>query len=426
MKTIYFECFSGASGDMLLGALVDLGVETAVLQRELGRIDLGELALNETSVDRSGIAAKKVDVVVSGLVEREHGRVATADGGVHDDHGHTHEGGDEAHGSGRHLGEILALIAASGLSEQVKARASRVFSRLGEAEAKIHGTTPEEIHFHEVGAADAIADVVGTCIGLELLGVERIVCSAINVGSGTVTFSHGTYPVPAPATLELLTGVPVYSGEVRKELVTPTGAAILSTIADSFGSMPAMRVERVGYGAGFRDEPSHPNVLRAVVGECESTDPATPMADRVIVIEAAIDDMPAEALGFFVERALAEGALDVYYTSIQMKKNRPGVALTLLAEPRDIERMLRLVFRETTTIGVRHRWVARCVLEREIMTVDTSVGQIRIKVARFEGEIVNAAPEYEDCREAALRSGAALREVQALAISAFRAAEGLL
>jgi uncharacterized protein (TIGR00299 family) protein len=247
----------------------------------------------------------------------------------------------------------------------------------------------------------------------------------VNVGGGTVTFSHGTYPVPAPATLELLTGVPVYSGEVRKELVTPTGAAILATLADAYGPIPAMRVDGIGYGAGFRDEPGHPNVLRAIVGETDETVEAAASTDRVAVIEAAIDDMPAEALGFFVERALAEGALDVYYTSVQMKKNRPGVALTLLAETNDLDRMVRLVFRETTTIGVRHREVARRVLDRESMSVETSVGPIRIKVARLDGEIVNAAPEYEDCREAALRSGAALREVQALAISAFRAAEGL-
>jgi pyridinium-3,5-bisthiocarboxylic acid mononucleotide nickel chelatase len=421
MKTIYFECFSGASGDMLLGALVDLGIDVAVLEREILGVDLGDIRLRVSSVNRSGIAATKVDVVVDGLVEREHGRVEAADSGSHD-HEDEH---DHHHGSGgRHLREILDLIAASNLAENTKTRASRIFERLGDAEAKIHGTTPDDVHFHEVGAVDAIADIVGVCVGLELLGVERVVCSPINVGGGTVTFSHGTYPVPAPAALELLRGVPIYSGEVQKEMITPTGAAILTTLADGYGPMPALRVERVGYGAGFRDEPHHPNVARAVLGECENVDPPVPMADRVIVIEAAIDDMPAEALGFFVERALAEGALDVYYTSIQMKKNRPGVALTLLAEPRDIERMLRLVFRETTTIGVRHRWVARCVLERDTITVDTSVGSIRIKVARFEGEIVNAAPEYEDCREAALRSGAALREVQVLALSAFRAAEG--
>jgi len=419
MKTIYFDCFSGASGDMILGALVDAGVEIGALERELGKLELGDVHLRSEVVDRSGISARKVDVVVGGLVEREHGRVAAADGHHHGDHHHHDVGG------GRHLGEILDLISASSLSDTVREKASRIFSSLGRAEAKIHGTTPENVHFHEVGAADAIVDVVGACIGLELLGIERVVCSRVNVGGGTVSFSHGTYPVPAPATLELLSGVPVYSGEVQKELVTPTGAAILSTLSESFGPLPEMRVDAIGYGAGFRDVQNHPNVLRAIVGEVQEPAGSIHKGDRIAVIEAAIDDVPPEALGFFVERALAEGALDVYYTPIQMKKNRPGVALTLLAERGDLDRMVRLVFRETTTIGVRYREVARRILDRESVTVETSVGPIRIKVARLDGEIVNAAPEYDDCRDAALRSGAALREVQALAISAFRAAEGL-
>ncbi len=423
MRTIYFDCFSGASGDMLLGALVDLGVDPAALSAEVAKLGLDDVRLVVSRVERASLAAAKVDVVVAGRVEGIHG--AVYDHGhhqhEHDDdheqHGHEHHHDHHHdHGASRSLPEILDLIVASDLTDLTKSRAARVFERLGEAEARAHGTTPDAVHFHEVGAVDAIVDVAVSCAGFELLGVERFVCSPINVGGGTVTFSHGTYPVPPPATAELVRGVPIYSGQVRKELLTPTGAAVLTTLATEFGPLPEMVVDRIGYGAGTRDVPNHPNVLRAFLGE---TSAKVTSGDRIAVVEATIDDATAEALGFFVERALAEGALDVYLTSVQMKKNRPGVEVTLLAERHDLERMVRLVFRETTTIGLRHREVARRVLDRERIVVETPVGPIRVKVARLAGEIVNAAPEYDDCREAALRTGLALREVQALAVAAY-------
>jgi uncharacterized protein (TIGR00299 family) protein len=410
MRTIYFDCFSGVSGDMLLGALVDAGLDPEALSRELAKLGLDGWRLETSRVDRSSLSAVKVDVVVGGKVEGPHGHVH--------DHGRHHH--DHAHSRG--LVEILELVGTSGLSERTKARASRAFARLGDAEARAHGTTPDQVHFHEVGAVDAIVDVVGACAGFEMLGVERFVSSPVNVGGGTITFSHGHYPVPGPATAELLKGAPIYSGAVQKELVTPTGAAVLMAVVDEFGPIPQMRLERVGYGAGARDVPRHPNVLRVMIGESDAAGGGGDRiaGDRVVVVEAAVDDMTAEALGHFVERALGEGALDVYLTPAQMKKNRPGVEITLLARPEDLDRMSRLVFRETTTIGLRHREVARRVLDRETATVETEYGPIRVKVARLAGEVVNAAPEFEDCRAAAERAGVALREVQAAAAARYR------
>lgn len=419
MRTIYFDCFSGISGDMVLGALVDAGVDPAAIAHEIGKLGLDDWRIETARVERSALAATKVTVVVGGKVEGLHGEVHDHDHTHDHDHDHAHghqHHHDHDHGASRGLVEILELIGRSALSETTKSRASRAFLKLGEAEARAHGTTPEQVHFHEVGAVDAIVDVVGAFAGLELLGAERFIASPVNVGGGTVTFSHGTYPVPGPATAELLKGVPIYSGEIQKELVTPTGAAILTTVVESYGRLPEMVVERIGYGAGTRDVPGRPNVLRVMVGETASSGART---DRVVVLEAAVDDMTAEALGHFSERALAAGALDVYFTPVQMKKNRPGVEITLLAEPHDLDRLARLVFRETTTIGLRQREVARRVLDREIVTVETEFGPVRIKIARLDGEVVNAAPEYEDCRAAAERAGAPLAAVQAAASAAY-------
>jgi uncharacterized protein (TIGR00299 family) protein len=408
MRTIYFDCFSGASGDMLLGALVDLGLDTDALSREIAKLGLDGVRLEASRVTRAALAAQKVDVVIGGRIEGPHGVVH--------DHGDRHRHHEHDHGRSRSLPEILAIVDAAPIVDRAKARARRAFERLGDAEARAHATTPDRVHFHEVGAADAIVDVVGSFVGLELLGVERVLCSPINVGGGTVTFSHGTYPVPGPATAELVRGVPIYAGEPHKELLTPTGAAVLTTVADGYGPMPEIVVDRIGYGAGTRDVATHPNVLRAYLGE---TSGAREAPGRVAVIEATVDDMTPEALGYFVERALGEGALDVYLTPAQMKKSRPGVLLTVLAEPSDLDRLVRLTFRETSTIGLRYREVARRVLDRESVTVATRVGPIRVKIARLDGEVINAAPEYDDCREAALRTGLALREVQALASEAY-------
>ena len=425
-RTIYFDCFSGASGDMLLGALLELGLDLDRLREELRKLTLDGYRIETRRVERSALSATKVDVIVADLVEGPGGAVHSHVAGHDHDHthGHTHDPlhhedeasdpEDEHHSKG--LAEILQLIEASSLSDLTKERSRIAFRRLGEAEAKAHGTTPDDVHFHEVGAVDAIVDIVGCMIGFELLGIEHFLCSPINVGGGTVTFSHGVYPVPAPATAELLRGVPIYSGAVQKELVTPTGAAILTTVVESFGPLPAFVVDRIGYGAGTRDVPRHPNVLRAMIGEAVDAGAGT---DRVVVIEAAIDDMTPEAVGHFIERAMAEGALDVYVAPVHMKKNRPGVALTVLAEPGDLDRLSRLVFRETTTIGLRHREVSRRVLDRQLVVVETAVGPIHVKVARLDGDVVNAAPEYEDCHEAAVRTGHSLQAIQAMAAAAY-------
>ena len=434
MRTVYFDCFSGASGDMLLGALIDLGLDLDRLREELLKLPIDGYRIETRRVERSALSALKVDVIVGDRVEGSGGTV----------HAHPHDHGhDHAHGfsfdplhheevedeeqeedatdtatesNSKGLVEILHLIDSSSLSPLTRQRASTAFRRLGEAEARAHGTTPETVHFHEVGAVDAIVDIVGSMAAFELLGIERFFCSSINVGGGTVDFSHGHYPVPGPATAELLRGVPIYSGAVQKELVTPTGAAIITTVVDSYGPLPPFVVDRIGYGAGTRDVPRHPNVLRAMIGTVVESGTGS---DRIVVIEAAIDDMSPEALGYFIEKALADGAIDVYVTPVQMKKNRPGVALTVLVEPVDLDRISRLVFRETTTIGLRHREVSRRVLDRVLVQVETSVGPIHVKVASLDGEVVNAAPEYHDCHEAAQRTGLPLRAIQAMAAAAY-------
>jgi uncharacterized protein (TIGR00299 family) protein len=310
------------------------------------------------------------------------------------------------------------MIAASALSETVKQRAQAIFQRIGEAESKIHGVPIETVHFHEVGAIDSILDIVGACVGLEALEIEQIVSSPLHVGSGTFTCAHGTYPVPGPAAAEILKGVPVYSKEIEGELVTPTGAAIIATLAAGFGNLPAMKVERVGYGAGTRTYPKFPNVLRAVIGQTEEVTDSTPTT--ITVIEANIDDLNAQVFGHLMEKALEAGALDVFYTPVQMKKNRPGVLVTLLCRGEDRARMSDLIFRETTTLGVRYREERREVLRREHVTVETAYGAIRIKVARAtDGHVVNYAPEFDDCRAAAERHQAPVRDVQVAALGAY-------
>jgi hypothetical protein len=388
MRVLYLDCFAGASGDMLIGALLACGLDFEFLRRELARLSLEGYELSPRRVDRSGISAVKFDVL------------------LHHRHNHTH----------RTLSEINRLIETSSLSLEIKQRAQAIFQRLGEAEAKIHSVPVEQVHFHEVGALDSIVDIVGTCIGLVALGIERVMSSPLHVGSGTLTCAHGTYPVPGPATAELLRGIPIYAKEIEGELVTPTGAAIISTLAAEFGPLPLMRVERIGYGAGAREYPKFPNVLRAMIGQIEAdTTPTT-----VTVIEAQLDDLNAQVFGHLMEQALAAGALDLFYTPVQMKKNRPGVLLTLLCAPEDRARMIELVFRETTTLGLRYREERREVLSREHVPVETPYGQIRIKVARArDGRLINYAPEFEDCRAAAERHQVAVREVQTAALATY-------
>ncbi len=399
MRILYLDCFAGASGDMLIGALLACGLDFEFLRRELARLTLEGYELGVRRVDRSGISAVKFDVLLHPQPDTHHSH-------PHHHHDHTH----------RTLSEINRLIESSTLSPEIKQRAQVIFQRLGEAEARIHGVPVEQVHFHEVGAVDSIVDIVGTCIGLAALGIERVISSPLHVGSGSLTCAHGTYPVPGPATAELLRGIPIYAKEIEGELVTPTGAAIISTLAAEFGPLPPMRVERIGYGAGAREYPKFPNVLRAMIGEIEAgTTPTT-----VTVIETQLDDLNAQVFGHLMERALAAGALDLFYTPVQMKKNRPGVLLTLLCAPEDRARMIELVFRETTTLGVRYREERREVLSREHVPVETPYGQIRIKVARVgDGPVINYAPEFEDCRAAAERHQVAVREVQTAALAAY-------
>jgi pyridinium-3,5-bisthiocarboxylic acid mononucleotide nickel chelatase len=405
LHTLYLDCFSGASGDMLIGALIDCGLDFDLLRNELKKLGVEGYELSLTRVDRSGISASKFDVL---LHSHDHDH-------EHHDHHHHHHHHKHEH---RSLSEIKKIIASSKLTDRIKERANTIFQRIGEAESKIHNIPIESVHFHEVGAIDSIVDIVGTCIGLDALKIERIISSPLHVGSGTFKCAHGTYPVPGPATAEILRGVPIYSKDIEGELVTPTGAAIISTLATSYGPMPMMRIERIGYGAGTRTYPNFPNVLRAVIGELESDADRTP--DKITIIEANIDDLNAQVFGYLMDKALAEGALDIFYTPVQMKKNRPGVLLTLLCRPEDRAKMCEIIFRETTTLGVRFRNEQREILRREHVAVETIYGPIRIKVARGQdGRVVNYAPEFEDCRAAAELHGVAAREVQTAALNAY-------
>jgi len=399
VTVLYFDCFSGASGDMLLGALIDAGVPLAEIRRALGSLAVDPDAVWTEPVVRTGIRATKF------CVRGEPGA-------------HTHAGDHRAdHEPHRTLAEIAALIDGSALSATGKARAKALFNRLGEVEAAIHGVPLDQVHLHEVGALDSIIDIVGAVHALEYLGADRVVASPLNVGSGSVRAAHGVYPVPAPATLQLLAGAPVYAGPQKAEMVTPTGALLVAGYAAAFGPLPRMTVRTVGYGAGSRDFPDAPNVLRVVIGEEQAVSDAAP--SRVVVIEAEIDDMTPQLFGVAMDALLAAGALDVFYTSVQMKKNRPGTLLTVIAPPERRVSLTALIFRETTTIGVRYRESEREVLDRETVVVATAVGPIRVKVARQRGEVLNVSPEFDDCVRAARAAGRPVKEVQALAVRAF-------
>lgn len=417
-RTLYLDCFAGASGDMLLGAMLDCGLDFELLRSELQKLGVEGYELSLKRVDRSGISAVKFDVHLTGETrssEHEHHHAPEHSHEHHHNHEHSHE---HLHHEHRGLSEIIRLIASSNLSERAKQRAQTIFQRIGEAESKIHNIPIESVYFHEVGAIDSIVDITGACIALDALKINRIISSPLHLGSGAFKCAHGTYPVPGPATAELLKGVPSYSKDIEGELVTPTGAAIISTLAESYGPMPMMKIEKIGYGAGTRDYPKFPNTLRAIIGEMEEDADHTPAT--VTVIEANIDDLNAQVFGYLMEKALAAGALDIFYTPVQMKKNRPGVLLTLLCNPPDRERMTEIIFRETTTLGVRYRNERREILRREFVTVETEYGPIRIKVSRAQnGQVMNVSPEFEDCRAAAEKQGVGLRDVQTAALKAY-------
>ncbi len=452
MKIAYLDCFSGISGDMFLGALVDAGVPLPVMQDAVSALGLG-LHLDMHRVNRSGIDSAKVDVLT---VEGEAADKIESETGTHthstgddDGHGHTHEQTDgtghshghedahaddhshdhkrrhdhqHGHSDGRSLSTIKKIICASTLSQPVQNLALAAFRLLGNAEAKIHNVPVETIHFHEVGALDAIADIVATLAGCHWLQVEQWFCSPLNVGGGQVHCAHGKFPVPAPATLELLRDLPIYSSGVQKELVTPTGAALLRALDVTSGDFPAMRMHSTGYGAGTRDLPGQPNVLRLVVGD--STSPHTHQkpiyaGDKIGIIETTIDDATPELLSYVADRLLAAGASDVHRTQVQMKKGRIGTLLTILCTPSRAQTLQQILFAESTTLGLRYREEQKFTLARTIVTVDTEWGKIRVKLGMCDGELINAAPEYEDCRAIAEQYSLPLKQVMQAAMSAY-------
>ena len=393
MKNIrigYFDCFSGISGDMVLGALVDAGADLREIERELRKLKLEGWSISAEKVQKRAIFATQVKVEAS---EQHH-----------------HRG----------LSVILKMIEEAGLAPRAAERAAKIFTRLGQAEAHVHRMPVEKVHFHEVGAVDSIVDIVGAAIGFELLGLDEFACSAVEVGAGQVKTAHGLLPVPAPATAELLRGAPTFSSGILRELATPTGAAIATTLAASYAEMPRMTLRAIGYGAGSADLAEKPNVLRLMIGEREASEPGEYWAAPVTVIETNVDDMSPQIYGYFAERALAAGALDVFSTPAQMKKNRPGLLVTILSEPDKVAALADLVFRETTSIGVRTYEVRRKTLEREVATVTTEFGEVHVKLSRMNGSLLNATPEYEDCQRIAVERGVPLKRVMAAAAFEFQ------
>lgn len=442
MRIAYLECFSGVSGDMFLGALVDAGVPAALLETTVAALDVGA-RLKISRVVRSGISATKVDVWVAGekdLPREEFWAKESVvppslaksepqhDRGLHHGHDHDHDhqhlsggglssaGAHARHVHKRGLTEIREIIRKAAISGTAKKTAITIFEALGAAEAKIHRVPVEEIHFHEVGAVDAIVDIVCAAVGAEALGVDEIVCSPLNVGGGTVECVHGTFPVPAPATVELLEDAPVYSSGVQAELVTPTGAAIVKTLVKRFCAFPEMRVEKSGYGAGSREFPGLPNVVRLTIGQAVGAKTAS---ETLTVLEANLDDLNPQVFGYVMDRLIEEGALEAFGMPVQMKKNRPGTLLTVLCKPEDAGKLTQLIFTETTTLGVRRRDEVRQTLARRWEAVRTPWGEVRIKIASMNGAVTNYAPEYEDCRRIAVEHHVPLKTVMGEAIEIY-------
>jgi len=377
MKTLYFDCFAGASGDMILGAAVAAGVDPEFLRQQLSLLPISGFSVQFETVNRSGLSAT-------------YARVETA-------HEHSH----------RSLADIKELIHGSDLSAAVKERAVQIFTRLAEAEARVHNEPIDHVHFHEVGALDAIVDVVGAAICFDALQIERFVCSPLHVGSGMVKMAHGQFPIPPPAVAELLKGVPFYATEIKGELLTPTGAAIITTVCSEYGPIPEMKTEATGYGAGTREYQDFPNVLRVMLGETtSSTD------ERLWMLETNLDDSSPQIIGHVMDRVLELGALDCFFTPVQMKKNRPGVLLSVLCGREEKEAVMKLLFTETTTLGVRSYEVTRRALERSVVRVETQYGPIDVKVAHLDGRVVNEMPEFEQCKQAAAKANVPLKIVE--------------
>ena len=379
MRTLYFDCFAGASGDMILGALVAAGVEPKYLREQLASLSVSGFKIDFETVNRSGLSAT-------------YARVETA-------HEHKH----------RHLSDIKQIIETSALSATVKTRAIKIFTRLAEAEARVHNEPVEHVHFHEVGAIDAIVDVVGAAICFDALQIDRFVCSPLHVGSGMVKMAHGQFPVPPPAVTELLQGVPFYATEIKGELLTPTGAAIITTVCSEYGPIPRMITEKTGYGAGTREYQDFPNVLRVLIGQTED---AGTTDERLWMLETNLDDASPQIIGHVMDRTLESGALDCFFTPVQMKKNRPGVLLSVLCGVNEKDALMELLFTETTTLGVRSYEVTRRALQRQVVRVETLYGPIDVKVARLDGRVVNEMPEFEQCRQAARDANVPLKVVE--------------
>ena len=387
MRILYFDCFSGISGDMVLGGLIDLGLSLDFLKEALAKLPLKGYQLSAQEVTRASLRGVKFEVQVTESQQE------------------------------RSPAEIRQIINDSGLSPEVKAKASEMFDRLISIESTLHRVPPEKLHLHEMGAVDSLIDLIGALIGFQQLGIEEFVSSPLQVGRGWVRCQHGNLPVPAPATAELLRGIPVYSTGIEGELVTPTGALIISSLVKEFQPLPSMKVEKVGYGAGSRDYKEHPNLLRLFLGEREEATEVP--GEKVLVIETNIDDTNPQILGYLMEVMLEKGALDVSYTPIMMKKNRPGTLLSVILPPHLKEEMAALIFRETTTLGIRYYITNRMTLMREYMSVDTEYGPITIKVARRGEEVLSYAPEYEECKRIAEERGVPLKEVQMSAIKSY-------
>ena len=461
MRIAYLDCISGISGDRFLGALVDAGVPPSLLEQTVGALNVGA-RLELRRVDRSGISATKVDVWVGDekdmpreeywAVQNNRDKVARAPSQGHE-HGHEHHHHDHDHHHEHHhhsedhhhpedgarvsdprtagqrpaaphdhshrgLKEIREIIAKAKITETARTRAIAIFEVLADAEAKVHNSTRDAVHFHEVGAVDAIVDIVCASVGSEALGVDEWVCSPLNLGSGTVKCAHGEFPVPAPAVVELLKDAPVFSSGIQAELVTPTGAAIVKVLAKRFEPIPGMKIEKIGYGAGSRDFKGHANVARILIGTSgPSTQPAAgevaigAQRESIAVLEANLDDLNPQVFGYVMDRLLAEGALDVFGTPVQMKKNRPGMLLTALCKPEHSAKLTKLIFTETTTLGVRMREEKRAILTRRSVSVQTQWGEVRLKVANLNGTVANYAPEYEDCRRIAEAHRVPLKQV---------------
>jgi len=407
MKIAYFDCFSGAAGDMIIGACLNTGVSSDYLRGELARLGLKQVELKIEKINKNGIAATSFQPII-----QNHHHTHSSNSGSSHSHEHKHP----AH---RNLQTIIEIINRTGFSEQVTHQSIKIFQRLAQAEAKVHGTTEDKIHFHEVGADDAILDIVGSCLTLEALGIEKIFCSPLTVGSGTIQCAHGVLPVPAPATVELIKGIEITPSDTQAELLTPTGAAILTGLAESFGVMPPMKITVSGYGAGQRDIAEFPNVLRLLVGEAAEHGQQTDV-DEVCVLEANIDDASAELIGYVGEKLLEAGALDVYCAAIVMKKNRPGTLITILCRPADTARMEQIMFRESTTFGIRRHNCRRSILPRDYCTVDSPYGEIRIKQGYFDGSVITGSVEFDDCRKAAEKHNVPVRQVISTAMAAYQ------